>query len=315
MLNLATLRAYAELMRVANVLTAISNVWMGMIFATGRLPGWIALGISLASACLYLGGMVLNDVFDASIDAKERPERPIPSGRVAVGHATILGWSLLAAGFIAAWVTARFTPTTAPAIIATVLIAAVVAYDRGLKLSAWGPAVMGACRLLNVLMGLSVASDTVVWYALPRDVNTTPAIAMGVYIWAVSWFARSEATKSRKGVLMVACVGTLLGLLLFAGTPFVQHDVRERLLLDPIGWIVLWIVLWIVVGGSILRRMVVAVVQPTPRNVQRAVGNAILSIIAIDAAVCLGYAQPYWACAVLALFAPAMLLAQAFKVT
>lgn len=309
--NLATLRAYAELMRVANVLTAISNVWMGMIFATGGLPGWIAVGISLASGFIYLGGMVLNDVFDAEVDARERPERPIPSGRVALSTARLLGWSLLAAGFVAAWATARFTPTTAPGVIAVVLIAAVVGYNRGLKQSAWGPAVMGACRLLNVLMGLVVASTQIAWYALPLDVNTTPAIAMGIYIWAVSWFARSEATESRKGVLSVAAAGTLIGILLFASIPFGRDEVRDRLLLEPIGWIVLWIV----VGGSILRRMVVAILQPTPAKVQKAVGNALLSIIAIDAAVCLGFAQPYWACAVLALLAPAVLLAQVFKVT
>ena len=28
--------------------------------------------------------MVLNDVFDAEVDARERPERPIPSGRVSL---------------------------------------------------------------------------------------------------------------------------------------------------------------------------------------------------------------------------------------
>lgn len=304
-------RAYAELMRVANVLTAISNVWMGMIFATGGLPGWRAVGITLTSALIYSGGMVLNDVFDAEVDARERPERPIPSGRVALPTARVLGWALLASGFLAAWMIARFTPTTAPGVIATLLIAAVVGYDRGLKATAWGPAVMGACRLLNVLMGLSVASTKIGWYALPLDVNTTPAIAMGVYIWAVSWFARSEVTESRKGVLAVAAAGTLIALVLFASIPFGRDEIRERLVLEPVGWIVLWIV----VAGSILRRMVAAILQPTPAHVQKAVGNALLSIIVIDAAVCLGFAQPYWACAVLALLAPAMLLAQVFKVT
>ena len=30
----------------------------------------------------YIGGMYLNDAFDRDIDARERPERPIPSGHV-----------------------------------------------------------------------------------------------------------------------------------------------------------------------------------------------------------------------------------------
>ena len=48
-------------------------------------PNWFVLPwLLLSSAGLYLGGMVLNDVFDARLDAVERPERPIPSGRVSI---------------------------------------------------------------------------------------------------------------------------------------------------------------------------------------------------------------------------------------
>ena len=36
----------------------------------------------------------LNDVFDRHVDAVERPERPLPSGRVAASHAAALGAGL-----------------------------------------------------------------------------------------------------------------------------------------------------------------------------------------------------------------------------
>ena len=45
----------------------------------------------------------LNDFFDAEVDAVERPERPIPSGRISRSTAGCVGWSLLAAGVLAAW--------------------------------------------------------------------------------------------------------------------------------------------------------------------------------------------------------------------
>lgn len=308
---LQQIRNYAELMRVANAFTAVSNVWMGMILATGGLPGWIAVGITATSLLLYLAGMVLNDVFDAEVDRSERPERPIPSGRVSLGAARRLGWSLLIAGVALGWIISRQTPTAAPGVISWWLAGFILAYDVGLKRTALGPMVMGACRFANVLLGLSVASETVRWGGLPMDQNITPAIGMAIYVWGVSWFARSEAIQSRRGILTVASLGAMLGLALIASMPYSDPTARAELAIQPWGWGILWIV----VAGLILRRMVVAIVQPSPQHVQRAVANAILSIIVIDAAICLGFASPFWACAVLALLAPAMLLAQLFKVT
>ncbi|WP_442481307.1 UbiA family prenyltransferase [Aeoliella sp. SH292] len=305
------IRAYAELMRVANVFTAVSNVWMGMILATGELPGWIAVGVTAVSVLLYLAGMVLNDVFDAEVDRNERPGRPIPSGRISVGAARALGWALLIAGAGLGWAISRQTPTAAPGVISWWLAGFILAYDVGLKRTALGPMLMGACRFANVLLGLSVASEAVRWGALPIDQNLTPAIGMAIYVWGVSWFARSEATQSRPYILTVAAFGSMLGLGLIASMPFSDPAARAELVIQPWGWGILWLV----VAGLILRRMVVAILQPSPKYVQRAVGNAILSIIVIDAAICLGFASPFWACAVLALLAPAMLLAQLFKVT
>ena len=51
-----------------------------------------------ATAALYAGGVVLNDVFDRDLDRIERPERPIPSGRVGTPRAAALGGGLLAPG-------------------------------------------------------------------------------------------------------------------------------------------------------------------------------------------------------------------------
>ena len=42
----------------------------------------------------YLGGMYLNDAFDAEIDAAERPERPIPSGQVSARLIFHLGFGI-----------------------------------------------------------------------------------------------------------------------------------------------------------------------------------------------------------------------------
>src|SRR5690606_7298532 len=61
----------------------------------------VLLALIIATIGLYGGGVVFNDVFDADLDARERPERPIPSGKVSVGGATKLAMALFFAGVVA----------------------------------------------------------------------------------------------------------------------------------------------------------------------------------------------------------------------
>ena len=100
--------AWWQILRAANVFTAISNVIAGFLLVQGD---WQPIGplllLMLASALLYEAGMVLNDVCDAELDAVERPERPIPSGRISRHAALRVGIGLLVGGvFIAVAVSA-----------------------------------------------------------------------------------------------------------------------------------------------------------------------------------------------------------------
>ena len=78
-------KALLSLTRPANLVTAIADVLAGMaiagyfrVYDPAPAPvGWLAL----ATVGLYGGGVVFNDVFDAELDAVERPERPIGHGR------------------------------------------------------------------------------------------------------------------------------------------------------------------------------------------------------------------------------------------
>src|SRR5688572_14019874 len=99
------MRGYFELVRPANVLTAIADVLAGYAVAAAvgsAIEGAALAWLMISTACLYAGGVVLNDFFDRDIDAVERPERPIPSGRVAPGVAAAFGGVLLALGVAAA---------------------------------------------------------------------------------------------------------------------------------------------------------------------------------------------------------------------
>jgi len=102
--------AWLRLMRLPNVFTAIADVAMGYLFVHGKFvdPAKLACLIA-ASALLYTAGMVLNDVFDIEVDRKERPFRPLPSGRISLGVARTFGFTLLVLGVGCGWL-AGFVP-------------------------------------------------------------------------------------------------------------------------------------------------------------------------------------------------------------
>jgi 4-hydroxybenzoate polyprenyltransferase len=191
-------RAYFELLRFPAVFTAVADVMMGFLVTRGNLhppAGFVIL--TIISACLYLAGMVLNDVFDAEVDASERPQRPIPSGRISRKSAAILGWCLIAFALVIAVHFSQHSDQWRTTLVAFVLAGCVALYDSHAKHTFAGPLVMGGCRMLNVLLGMSLATDP----GSPslrgwNPAEWTIALAIGLYIAGVTWIARGEAKSS-----------------------------------------------------------------------------------------------------------------------
>src|ERR1041385_6358805 len=92
--------AYAQLMRLPNVFTAVADPLARWFVVGGGLPAWHVIALVGASAGLYTSGIVYNDYFDYELDCRERPERPLPSGAITRGRAAGLGAALMAAGQI-----------------------------------------------------------------------------------------------------------------------------------------------------------------------------------------------------------------------
>ncbi|WP_166020489.1 UbiA family prenyltransferase, partial [Streptomyces chilikensis] len=88
---------WAELLRVSALFTVPGDALAGAAAGGGR-PGVRTLGAVAASLCLYSAGMALNDWADREEDARERPGRPLPSGRVGPGAALAAAGTLTAAG-------------------------------------------------------------------------------------------------------------------------------------------------------------------------------------------------------------------------
>src|SRR5258706_4210279 len=94
----STLRAYAKLLRLPNVFTAVADPLAGWFLVGGGSPAWQLALLAGTSACLYTSGTVFNDCFDYRLDCREHPERPLPSGAISLGAAITLGVALMIVG-------------------------------------------------------------------------------------------------------------------------------------------------------------------------------------------------------------------------
>jgi 4-hydroxybenzoate polyprenyltransferase len=249
--------------------------------------------------------MALNDIFDRDLDAVERPERPIPSGRIALPAAKRVGWGLLAAGLFCAAVAAAIAGVTRPIMVAAPLAALVVGYDAFLKRTPLGPLAMGGCRALNVLLGMS-AAPLDGWHAM----HLVIAAGLGVYVAGLTWFARNEASTSRRPQLALAALVMLGGIAMLMEYPG-WFDDRLPEQLAPryaVNEVWRWNALWLAIGALVGHRLLRAIVAPTPASVQLAVKSSILSIVVLDAICCLGVRGPLPALTILLMLPPAMWL-------
>jgi 4-hydroxybenzoate polyprenyltransferase len=186
-------KAYLQLVRAPAALTVLGDTVAGGAAAGKPLRGRRLL-LPLASAAFYWAGMALNDWADRDLDATERPERPIPSGRVSPGEALAVAGGLTAAGLGLAAAAGRDA-----ARVAVPLAAAVWAYDTVLKSTVAGPLGMAACRALDVLMGAGGARA-----ALPA------AAAVGGHTLGVTALSRGEVHGAHPATAEAALAGTAL---------------------------------------------------------------------------------------------------------
>jgi 4-hydroxybenzoate polyprenyltransferase len=188
------LRDLVELVRAPAALTVPGDTLAGAASA-GWPAGVRTAALPVASTCLYWAGMALNDWADRRVDAVERPERPIPSGRVPASTALAVASGLTVAGIgVAAAAGGRRSALTAG-----VLAAAVWAYDLAPKQGPLSVATMASTRGLDVLLGASAGGVA----GLRRA--AVPAALVGLHTGGVTALSRGEVHGGSAAVAR-ACV-------------------------------------------------------------------------------------------------------------
>jgi 4-hydroxybenzoate polyprenyltransferase len=191
--------AWLELLRIPNLFTVPGDPAAGWCLA-GLLAGaplslsdsrlYAAMAISLL---LYCAGLLQNDCFDLEEDRRERPERPLPSGRADPAFVLSAAFFLMGGALALA-----FTVHIPAGILAFFLASAITAYNRGLKRSSlFGPPAMGLCRGLSFMVGASVIGEG----ALSHPALWVTAVFPSVLISFVTRIAACETGDYRLGAL------------------------------------------------------------------------------------------------------------------
>lgn len=255
------IRTLLELGRVSNLPTVWSNALAGIAFS-----GWLpsdATGIArfaclaLAASLLYIAGMVLNDAFDAEIDAQARADRPIPRGDARRADVFRLGFGLLLVG-----VAVGFALGTRPGLAGLALAVTVLLYDATHKRSTLAPWLMGLCRVLVYWMAALAVPTTASSISLPLLWGGAGLLAL---VAGVTYAARQEAYDQ---------LASLWPLLLLA-TPVAIGGLRAKEAgLPTVGWLVLFGAWLVVAVRGFFRR--------APGDVSRAVARLIAGIALFD---------------------------------
>jgi heme O synthase-like polyprenyltransferase len=247
-------RTLLVLGRVSNLPTVWSNCLAGWWLSGGgnfwKLP-LLLLGIS----SLYVGGMFLNDAFDADFDRQRRATRPIPSGQISVDTVWTFGWAWLAAGILLLIFCGKIAGA-----LAGVLAICILIYNAAHKAITASPWLMGLCRFwVYVIAGTTAANGL-------NGNSIWCGVALAFYIVGLSYVARRESFRGSVPYwpLLLLAAPVFLAMLMNAG------DSRKAALLVAFIF-VLWVLRCartIFFGGEI--------------NVGRIVSGLLAGIVFVD---------------------------------
>ena len=297
------LRAYLQLMRPANIVTAIADILAGAAVSGAILTIMSNFNESVdyltnllwlvaTTVGLYGGGVVFNDVFDARLDQEERPERSIPRGDVSVREGGMLGGILLAVGILCA-----AQVSVASFVIATAVAVCALLYDAwGKHQLIFGPINMGLCRGGNLLLGISLVPATIAdyWY-----LSLIPV----VYIAAITMVSRGEVHGDNRMALWGGA--GLYGIVILSLAILV---IREQS-----GWVAF--VFLALFTSQIYPPLFKAIRHAQPQLIGKAVKAGVISLIILNAVFASMFASGIFGLLVLLLLPLSIWLARFFAVT
>ena len=296
-----SVRDYLVLVRLPNLFTLPSNILVGIAAISSlafTLTSFIQfLLLVTISVLLYCVGIVLNDLYDFDIDKKERPNRPLPSGKISRRSAIVL-----VAIFSTIALILSLQVSFSTLVISTILFSVIFGYDKYLKNTHAGPFTIASARVMNILLGTSVSLRSVDSYSQIVTLTFVLIITF-VYVSLIGLISRYEVhgfLDNTKLLLTPAIVATVISsIILFSLMGFFKLE--SLIILSLFSFIM------IISFSRIYRR--------DSGRTQQIVRNMILSIIVLDSTFLTGIIGIELGLVVLTLMAPLLVLANKMYMT
>ena len=298
---MGTIRNYLALIRFPNLFTIPSNIIVGfsqlVLFPEAGMENLLLL--MTTSILLYVVGIIINDYRDLEIDRKERPDRPLPAGKISPRSA-------LAFVFVAT-ISAIFLATLVgipSVLLAVILLITIIAYDCWLKNNFLGYFAIALARVINVVLGYSAGITLLIINQNEITRLSVILISTFLYVTAISYISRKEVESSPKKSNFRISIG-LLSLIPAILTFFTLMGVFK--------WdLFLSLIIFI---GMLIKSLVGKYGSPNPEVAKKIVRNLVLSIIILDSTFLSGTLGFAYGLSLLVLLIPAAILSRRFYVT
>lgn len=296
-----SIKDYLALVRLPNLFTLPSNILVGMATVSSLAFTLTSFSQFLLlvtiSVLLYCVGIVLNDLYDFDIDKKERPNRPLPSGKISRRSAIVL-----VAIFSTLALILSLQVSFSTLVISSILFSVIFGYDKYLKNTYAGPFTIASARVMNILLGTSVSLRSVDSYSQIVTLTFILIITF-VYVSLIGFISRYEVhgfSDNTKLLLPPAIVATVISsIILFTLMGFFKLE--SLIILSLFSFIM------IISFSGIYRR--------DSGRTQQIVRNMILSIIVLDSTFLTGIIGIELGLVVLTLMAPLLVLANKMYMT
>jgi 4-hydroxybenzoate polyprenyltransferase len=242
-------------------------------------------------------GLILNDIFDYEIDKRERPNRPLASGKISRKIAIIIATIFTAIALILSLLVSVTTFS-----ISLLLLVIIFGYDKYLKNTSAGPFTIAAARVTNVMLGTSANMGSVDNFPQNIQLVFVPIITF-VYVSLIGFLSRYEvqgfSENFRSYLIPVTIAGIVSSILVFNVAGFFKY---ESLLI-------------LALFSVIMGKAIYNIHKKNSIGIQQTIQLMILSIIVLDSVFLTGIEGLIVGLPILILLAPLLILARKMYMT
>lgn len=300
-MNSCNFKNYLLLIRLPNLFTLPSNIILGFVLVstfTMTITSVIQiLMLVTISILLYCVGLVLNDLFDYEVDKKERPNRPLASGKISKKAAIILVTILAAISLILSLLVSVTTFS-----ISVLLLVIIFGYDKYLKNTQAGPFTIAAARVGNIILGTTVNISNIENF--PQNFLLIFILTITfVYVSLIGFLSRYEvqgfSVKIRSYLIPSIIAGIIFSIVIFSLIGLLKY---QSLLI-------------LALFSFIMAKTIYRIHNKDSTGIQQAIKQMILSIIVLDSTFLTGIVGLEIGLPVLILLAPLLVLAKKMYMT